>query len=118
MLWHERMGHIGEKGLRAMHNKGMVEDFPTCNLEVNFCEHCIYGKQSRVRFPFGETRANGILELVYSDVFGPVTVPSLGGSLYYVSFIDDFFRKIWIYSLRKKSEVFEKFKEFKSLVEN
>jgi hypothetical protein len=36
MLWHERMGHIGEKGLRAMHNKGMVEDFPECNLEVNF----------------------------------------------------------------------------------
>jgi hypothetical protein len=118
MLWHERMGHIGEKGLRAMHNKGMVEDFPECNLEVDFCEHCIYGKQSRVRFPSGATRENGILELVHSDVFGPVTVPSLGGSLYYVSFIDDFSRKTWIYFLRKKSEVFEKFKEFKSLVEN
>jgi hypothetical protein len=118
MLWHERMGHIGEKGLRAMHNKGMVEDFPECNLEVNFCEHCIYGKQSRVRFPSGVTRENGILELVHSDVFGPVSVPSLGGSLYYVSFIDDFSRKTWIYFLRKKSEVFKKFKEFKSLVEN
>jgi hypothetical protein len=118
MLWHERMGHIGEKGLRAMHNKGMVEDFPECNLEVDFCEHCIYGKQSRVRFPSGATRENGILELVHSDVFGPVSVPSLGGSMYYVSFIDDFSRKTWIYFLRKKSEVFEKFKEFKSLVEN
>jgi hypothetical protein len=118
MLWHERMGHIGEKGLRAMHNKGMVEGFPECGLEVDFCEHCIYGKQSRVRFPSGATRENGILELVHSDVFGPVTVPSLGGSLYYVSFIDDFSRKTWIYFLRKKSEVFEKFKEFKALVEN
>jgi hypothetical protein len=102
-LWHERMGHIGEKGLRAMHNKGMVEGFPECGLEVDFCEHCIYGKQSRVRFPSGATRENGILELVHSDVFGPVTVPSLGGSLYYVSFIDDFSRKTWIYFLRKKS---------------
>jgi len=45
-------------------------------------------------------------------------VPLLGGSLYYVSFIDDFSRKTWLYFLRKKSEVFEKFKEFKSLVEN
>jgi hypothetical protein len=36
MLWHQRMGHIGEKGLRAMHNKGMVEGFPDCNLEVIF----------------------------------------------------------------------------------
>jgi hypothetical protein len=34
------MGHIGEKGLRAMHNKCMVEGFLDCNLEVNFCEHC------------------------------------------------------------------------------
>jgi hypothetical protein len=85
---------------------------------VDFCEHCVYGKQSQVRFPSGATRANGILELVHSDVFGPVLVPSLGGSLYYVSFIDDFFRKTWIYFLRKKLEVFEKFEEFKSLVEN
>ena len=86
-----------------MHNKGMVKEFPVCNLEFNFCEHCIYGKQSRVRFPSGATRENGILELVHSDVFGPVTLPSLGGSMYYVFFIDDFSRKTWIYFLRKKS---------------
>jgi transposase InsO family protein len=56
--------------------------------------------------------------LVHNDDFGLVSVPSLGGSLYYVSFIDDFSRKTWIYFMRKKAEVFEKFKEFKSLVEN
>jgi hypothetical protein len=44
MLWHERMGHIGEKGLQAMQNKGMVGGFLECGLEVNFCEHFIYGK--------------------------------------------------------------------------
>jgi hypothetical protein len=70
-----------------MHNKGMVEDFPECNLEVDFCEHCIYGKKNRVRFPYGAKKAKGILELVHSDVFILVSVPSLGGSLYYVSFI-------------------------------
>ena len=72
MLWHERIRHIGEKGLQAMHNKCMVKYFPECNLEVDFFEHCIYGKQSRVRFPSRETRENGILELVHSDVFGLV----------------------------------------------
>ena len=56
--------------------------------------------------------------MVQSDLFGPVIVPSLGGSLYYVSFIDDSSRSTWIYFRRKKSKVFEKFKEFKSLVEN
>ena len=52
-----------------------------------------------------------------NDVFGPVSVPSLGKSMYYVS-LDDFSRKTWIYFLRKKSEVFDRFKEFKALVEN
>jgi 5'-3' exoribonuclease 2 len=51
-------------------------------------------------------------------VFGHVPVPSLGKSVYYVSFIDDFSRNTWIYFLRKKSDVFDKFKEFKALVEN
>jgi hypothetical protein len=86
-----------------MHNKGKVEDFPQCNLEVKFCEHCIYGEQSRVRFPSRATRENGILELVHSDVFGPIIVPSLDGFLYYISFIDDFLRNTWIYFPRKKS---------------
>jgi hypothetical protein len=63
-------------------------------------------------------RENEILELVHSDVFDPITVPSLCGSMYYVSFIDYFYRKTWIYFLRNKSKVFEKFKEFKYLVEN
>jgi hypothetical protein len=89
-----------------MHNKGMVEYFSVCNFEVEFCEHCIYGKKNQVRFPSGLTRAKGILELVHSDVFGLVSVPSLGGSLYYVSFIDYFSRKTWIYLLRKKEKVF------------
>jgi hypothetical protein len=117
MLWHERMGHIGEKGIQAMHNKGMVKDFPEYNLEIDFCGHYIYGKNIRVRFTFVATRAKGILELVHGDVFGLFFVPSLGGSLYYVSFIDYFSKKTWIYFLRSKKEVFKKFKQFKSLVE-
>jgi hypothetical protein len=72
------MGHIGEKRLRAMHNKGMVEGFPPCNLEADFCEHCIYGKQNKVRFPCGTIREKWILELIHGDVFGLVLVPSLG----------------------------------------
>ena len=87
-------------------------------MDFDFYEHCIYGKQNRVRFASGATREKGILELIHSDVFGLVHVPSLSISVYYVSFIDVFSRNIWIYFLRKKSEVFAKFKEFKALVEN
>ena len=63
-------------------------------------------------------REKGILELIHSDAFRHVPIPSLGKSVYYVSFIDDISRNIWIYFLRKKYEVFSKFKEFKALVEN
>ena len=84
----------------------------------DFCENCIYGKQNRVRFRSGATRAKGILELIHNDVFEPVPVPSLGKSVYYVSFIDDFSRNTRIYFLRKKFKVFDRFKEFKALVEN
>ena len=69
-------------------------------------------------FPFGVKRVNKILELVHSDVFGPMSIPSLGKYMYYVSFIDEFSRNTWIYFLRKKCEIFEKIKEFKTLVEN
>eukprot|EP00253_Pinus_taeda_P025343 PITA_25343 len=71
-----------------------------------------------VSFPSSGKRSKQILQLVHSDVFGPVKVPSLGKSVYYVSFIDDFSRNTWIYFLKKKSEVFDKFKEFKALMEN
>jgi hypothetical protein len=118
MLWHQILGHIGEKGLRALHGKGMAEGMSNFTLDFDFCEHCIYGKHNRVRFPSGSTRAKGILELIHSEVFGPVPIPSLGKYMYYVSFIDDFSRNTWIYFLRNKFEVFDKFKEFKALVGN
>ena len=64
MLWHQRMGHIIEKGLRALKDKGMID----CTIDFDLCEHCIYGKQNQVRFASGATRAKGILELMPSDV--------------------------------------------------
>jgi hypothetical protein len=111
-------GNIGEKGLRAIHNQVMGEGFPDFSLEVNFYEHFIYGKQNHVRFSSGDTREKWIFELTHSNVFGPVPIPSLRGSMYYVSFIYYFSRKTWLYFLGKKYEVFDKLEELKSIVEN
>ena len=116
MLWHQIFGHTGEKGLRILHGKGMVEGMSNSSLDFDFCKNCVYGKQNQVSFPSSGKRVKQILELVYSDVFGLVKVPSLGKSMYYVSFIDEFSRNTWIYFLKKKSEVFDMFKEFKALV--
>ncbi|EOY16575.1 Uncharacterized protein TCM_035373 [Theobroma cacao] len=79
----------------------------------------MHGKQSWMPFPLSSSwRAGDKLQLVHSDVGGPVNTASLNGSIYYVIFIDDFSRYYWIYFLKNKSEVFEKFKIFKALVEN
>ncbi|GKE42917.1 retrovirus-related pol polyprotein from transposon TNT 1-94, partial [Tanacetum coccineum] len=58
------------------------------------------------------------LELVHTDVYGPTSVASIGGSRYYVTFIDDSNRKVWVYFLKNKSEVFNTFKKWKAVVEN
>ena len=96
----------------------MVEGMSNSSLDFDFYENYIYGKQNQVSFPSSSKRAKQILELVHSDVFGLVKVSSLGKSMYYVSFIDDFSRNTWIYFLKMKSKVFDRFKEFKALVEN
>ena len=75
MLWHQRLGHIGEKGLRTQHGKGMIEGMSNCTLDFDFCENFIYGKQNRVRFPSGATRGKGILDLIHNDVFRPLPIP-------------------------------------------
>jgi len=77
------------------------------------------GKQHRESFPSGKSiREKASLEIVHSDLCGLVQTPSLTGSHYILTFIDDFTRKTWVYFLKNKSEVFEKFCNFKALVEN
>ena len=56
--------------------------------------------------------------MIHSDICGPMSSPSLSGCLHYVLFIDDYSRKSWIYFLKVKSKTFDKFKEFKALIEN
>ena len=70
-------------------------------VDLNLCEHYVYGKQKRVIFlRVGKTKKNEKLELVHTNVWGPAQVSSLGGSYYYVTFIDDATKKTWVYCIR------------------
>jgi hypothetical protein len=89
-----------------------------CSLDFDLCEHCVYGKHNHLRLPSSATRVEGILQLVHNNVFGPVLVQSLEKIVYYVSLIDEFSRNTWIYFLGNKSQVFDRFKDFKALMEN
>ena len=82
------------------------------------CKGCARGKNIKNPFPKSETKTKGTLELIHSNVCGPMPSTSLSGYEYYVIFIDDYSRKTSIYFLKTKSEVFGKFKELKALIEN
>lgn len=73
-----------------LHGNDMVEGMSNFSLDFDFYEHYVIHNQ--VSFPSSAKRAKGILELVHNDEFGPVSVPSLVKSVYYVSFIYDFYK--------------------------
>jgi hypothetical protein len=108
-IWHRRMAHLHHGTLRVL--RELVTGVPDFSLEHHeLCKGCILGKYTKTAFPSSDSRAAGILDLIHSDVCGPMSLTSLTGSLYYVVFIDDFSQKSWIF--------FCWFQEFKALVEN
>lgn len=108
-LWHRRLGHMAVTNMHFIKNAS--------NLKFN-CKICAEGKHSRSSFPVNGSRASDLLELIHTDVCGPMSTASLGGNKYYVSFIDDYSRMTKVYMIKNKSQVFDCFVNYKSLVEN
>ncbi|CAL8990667.1 unnamed protein product, partial [Prunus brigantina] len=106
-LWHMRLGHAGEKALQGLVKQGLLKGAKACKLE--FCEHCVLGKQTRVKFGTAIHHTKDILDYVHTDVWGPSKNASWGGSHYFVSFVDDFSRRIWVYTMKRKDEVLKIF---------
>jgi histone deacetylase 1/2 len=80
------------------------------------CDACQQGKSHQLPYPKSASVSNNPLDLVFSDVWGPAPT-FVGRNNYYVSFIGDFSKFTWIYLLRHKSEVFQRFHDFQNLVE-
>ena len=115
-LWHNRLGHMSKKGLMILAKKNILSGMKKGYLKR--CDHCLAGKQTRVAFKTRRhTRKPSMLDLVYSDVCVPMKTKTLGGSLYFVTFIDDHSRKIWVYTLKTKDQVLKVFKQFHAFVE-
>ena len=119
-LWHQRFGHLGVKNLKTLQDEELVEGLKfNDSKDMQFCEACVEGKQTRNSFPKGQaTHATELLEIVHSDVCGPMQTTSLGGHRYFVTFIDDKSRFTAIYFVKNKDEVLQKFKEFEAMATN
>jgi len=108
---------MSEQGMTILSKRGLL--CGQCTSSLEFCEHCVFGKQKRLSFSMAIHRTKETLDYIHSDLWGPSRVSSKGnGSHYMLTFIDDFSRKIWAYFLKEKSEALKVFKERKTLLEN
>ena len=114
-LWHQRFGHLGINNLKKVHK--LVQGMDLIEANELQCDACSEGKQSRNPTTTVSKESAKVLELVHSDVCGPIRPTTLGGNRYFVTFLDDFSRRSWVYLLKEKREVFYKFQEFKAKVE-
>ena len=117
-LWHFRYGHLGYDNIFTSKGKAMVNEMniqTTDTVNKTSCEGCALGKQHRQLFPKKSDRKTcKPLELIHTDLCGPMSIPSVGGSRFFVLFIYDYSK----YTIKQKSEVLEKFTEFVEHVEN
>ena len=95
-LLHCRLGHMSEKGMKILHSQENLSGI--FSMDLGMCEDCKFRKQKRVSFQKGGRPPKARkLELEHNDIWGPATVSSLGNSSYFVTFIDDYSRKVWVY---------------------
>jgi hypothetical protein len=93
-LWHRKLGHLNYNALPGMPVFSFEHD--------NVCRGCALDKNTKKAYPHINRKIIGILDLIHSDLYGPMTTPSMNGCLYYRIFIDDCSRKTWIYFLKTK----------------
>ena len=119
-LWHRRLGHVPPPVISHMANNNIASGLKISKSRSEYlkCEGCILGKGHRAPIlRKSESKTSALLELVHSDLNGPLDVPSLGGSHYFVTFIDDFSKWATVYTMKKKSDTLACFKKYHALAE-
>nr|GEV31733.1 retrovirus-related Pol polyprotein from transposon TNT 1-94 [Tanacetum cinerariifolium] len=85
---------------------------------LEFFKNCVLEKSHRVSFGVGRHTTQGVIDCVHLNLLGPSQVKSLEGKRYFLSIVNHYSRRVWVYILMLKHETFGKFKEWKQLVEN
>ena len=113
-LWHERLGHLSEKGLPTLSRHGLLFIKGT-SLET--CSDCLFAKKHRVSFRiYPPHKRPHVLDLIHTDVC-TISDKSISGCSYFVTFIDDHSRKVWAFVFKSKDQVLDVFKHLHASVE-
>ena len=81
------------------------------------CVSCQLGKQPALPFNTSESISTDIFDLIHSNVWGPSFVSSIGGSRYFVVFVDDYSRSSWIFNMKYRSELLQVYSNKAKMVE-
>ena len=119
-LWHRRFAHHNYADVKKMINKRLVVglDLNSAVKPDPVCEPCLAGKMRSNPFPTSSSRASKPLELIHSDIHGPLPVCAIGGYGYWITFIDDCMSFKAAMALKRKCDAFNAFKTFKAYAEN
>lgn len=113
-LWHGRLGHISKDRINRLIKDELLPPLDISNFDE--CVDCIRGKFTRKNRK-GSNRSRELLEIIHTDICGPLRT-TLCGNKYFITFIDDYSRFGYVYLMNEKSLSLEKFKIFKTEVEN
>ncbi|CAA0839612.1 cysteine-rich RLK (RECEPTOR-like protein kinase) 8 [Striga hermonthica] len=112
-LWHARFGHLSFDALGRL--RKMVRGLPHIEHAGELCDSCLAGKQRRLPFPKAtKYRAADVLELVHSDLCGPITPATHGGRRYFLLLVDDCSRFMWLHLRTSKDQTAEAIKRFQA----
>uniref|UniRef100_A0ACD5YFN0 Uncharacterized protein n=1 Tax=Avena sativa TaxID=4498 RepID=A0ACD5YFN0_AVESA len=116
--WHARMGHLHFRALCAMASKQMAHGMPSIDHVDQYCDGCAPEKQHRAPFPHATAfRAEHGLDLVHTDLCGPITPASPSGNRYFLLVVDDHSRYMWLELLKTKDEAFQRFRKVQAMAE-
>ena len=85
--------------------------------DVGLCKNCQIGKMGKTSFKSKNYQSEDILEIVHTDLCGPIGVESYTGEKFFIIFVNDYSRMMTVMYLREKLEEFEKFKWYLARVE-
>ena len=117
-LWHRRLGHRNFKDLNLISKENIVNGIEIVGNCNEPCEICLLGKFSKLQFDKSVSKTNDILELVHSDLCGPINVSTPSGNRFVLTLIDDFSHYVTIFLLKNKSDVSDKIEQFVEFVKN
>ena len=113
-LWHARLGHASSSRVQQLASRGLLGSVSTGNFD---CVSCQLGKQPTLPFNTSESISTDIFDLIHSDVWGPSSVSCIGGSQYFVVFVDDYSRYSWIFNMKYRSELLQVYSNFAKMIE-